>query len=171
MIRRCTDADFASVLAIVNDGAQAYRGAIPADRWHDPYMPAEELREEIAAGIDFWGIEDGGELQGIMGIQSVADVTLIRHAYVRTVVRRRGLGGRLLRSLLDKSERPFLIGTWASATWAVRFYEKHGFRLVTRAEKERLLRAYWDIPERQVETSVVLVDAKWDARAAMPTGG
>jgi N-acetylglutamate synthase-like GNAT family acetyltransferase len=160
-IRRCERADFAAVLAIVNDAAQAYRGHIPADRWHDPYMPADDLERELAAGVAFAGYEEAGALVGVMGVQDVRDVTLIRHAYVATAARGRGIGGALLAHLLAGTARPVLIGTWAAATWAVGFYEQHGFRLVSPAEKERLLRAYWSIPDRQIATSVVLVDSRW----------
>lgn len=157
MIRRCTDQDDATILAIVNDAAEAYRGIIPADRWHEPYMPAEELREEQADGVVFWGWEDeSGELLGVMGIQDRGEVTLIRHAYVRTTCRRGGIGTALLRHLETLTDRPILIGTWAAATWAIRFYERNGYRVVGPEEKSRLLRRYWRIPERQVETSVVL---------------
>jgi GNAT superfamily N-acetyltransferase len=132
---------------------------IPADRYHEPYMPPAELQAEIDAGVRFWGYADeGGELLGVMGIQDVCDVTLIRHAYVRSSHQGRGVGGALLARLRAQTERPILIGTWAAATWAVAFYERHGFRLVTPAEKDRLLRLYWTIPGRQVETSVVLVE-------------
>jgi N-acetylglutamate synthase-like GNAT family acetyltransferase len=161
VIRPCDDKDLAAIVAIVNDAAQAYKGIIPADRWQEPYMPLEELRHEIAAGVRFWGEEEDGELLGVMGLQDVQDVALIRHAYVRTARRNQGIGGRLLAHLRTLTTRPILIGTWAAAVWAVRFYEKHGFRLVTQAEKERLLRKYWSIPERQVETSVVLADETW----------
>jgi N-acetylglutamate synthase-like GNAT family acetyltransferase len=160
-IRRCGLADFAAMLAIVNDAAQAYRGHIPADRWHDPYMPADELERELAAGVVFWGWEESGSLAGVMGLQDVQDVALIRHAYVATAARGRGIGGALLAHLLAGTTRPVLVGTWAAATWATGFYEKHGFALVAPDEKERLLRAYWAIPERQIATSVVLVDPRW----------
>jgi GNAT superfamily N-acetyltransferase len=163
MIRPCADADFDSILGIVNDAAHAYRNVIPEDRWRDPYMPAGELRCEIGAGVRFYGFEEAGILDGVMGIQDVEDVTLVRHAYVRTRRRRSGMGGKLLRHLLGLSHRPVLVGTWAAATWAVRFYEKHGFRIVSEAEKDRLLRRYWKVPERQIETSVVLADSKWFA--------
>lgn len=164
MIRPCKPDDFETIYEIVNDAAQAYKGVIPADRWHEPYMGREELQHEIDAGVRFWGYEEnasdtaGVALIGVMGIQDVQDVTLIRHAYVRTTQRRKGVGGRLLSHLLTLTERPILIGTWAAATWAIRFYEKHGFRLVGEKEKNRLLKKYWSIPERQVETSVVLAE-------------
>jgi GNAT superfamily N-acetyltransferase len=164
VIRRSTDADLAAILAIVNDAAQAYRGHIPADRWHEPYMPEDELRHEMDAGVVFWGWEQDGELVGVMGLQDVADVTLIRHAYVATAARRQGIGGKLLQFLLERTARPVLIGTWAAASWAIRFYEKHGFQVVPPAEKERLLRRYWRIPDRQIETSVVLAGPSWQAR-------
>ena len=163
MIRPCTEADFAAIHAIVNDAAQAYRGHIPADRWHEPYMPEEELRHELDAGVVFWGWEQAGKLVGVMGLQDVADVALIRHAYVATAARRKGIGSGLLEFLLARTSRPVLVGTWAAATWAIRFYEKHGFRVVSPAEKERCLRKYWRISDRQIETSVVLADPKWQA--------
>jgi len=156
MIRRCSESDFESIYQIVNDAAHAYKGIIPADRWKEPYMPRGELRHEIDAGVRFWGVEENGQLAGVMGIQDVADVTLIRHAYVRSALHRRGIGGRLLDHLMALTERPLLVGTWAAATWAIRFYEAHGFRLVSPEEKDRLLRTYWSIPERQIETSVVM---------------
>jgi GNAT superfamily N-acetyltransferase len=165
MIRRCGEDDFEAIYSIVNDAAAAYQGVIPADRWHEPYMPKGELRREIDAGVLFWGDEEGGGLVGVMGIQDVQDVTLFRHAYVRTAMRNRGIGGRLLAFLYDQADRPVLIGTWAAADWAIRFYEKHGFRLVPPGEKDRLLRKYWSIPERQTETSVVLADKKWFRQA------
>jgi len=149
---------------IINDAAQAYKGVIPADRWHEPYMPMADLEAEIAKGVRFYGYRDGGELIGVMGIQEVKDVTLIRHAYVRTRSRNHGLGRALLAHLNLLSQRPVLIGTWKAAVWAIRFYEKNGFRVVGEEEKNRLLRTYWTIPERQVEESVVLVDARWDNR-------
>jgi GNAT superfamily N-acetyltransferase len=161
MIRLCDESEFDTMVEIVNDAAQAYRGVIPGDRWKDPYMPKGELRHEIDAGVVFWGYEEEGELIGLMGIQPVQDVTLIRHAYVRTAEQNRGIGGKLLVHLRTQTDRPILIGTWADAVWAVRFYEKHGFRMVSPEEKNRLLKKYWSIPERQVETSVVLADQKW----------
>jgi N-acetylglutamate synthase-like GNAT family acetyltransferase len=165
-IRRCGEADVPAMFAIINDAAQAYRGVIPADRWHEPYMPEAELRAEIAAGVAFWGAEREGRLVGVMGLQDVLDVALIRHAYVATAVRGEGIGGALLRHLVDQTDRPLLVGTWAAATWAIRFYERHGFALTSPAEKERLLRRYWSIPDRQIETSVVLVDERWRRAAS-----
>ena len=170
IIRPCRPDEEPLMSAIVCDAAQAYKGVIPADRFHEPYMPLEELRSEIAAGVNFWGAEMNGEAGGIMGIQDVdsavpaeqggiGNVTLIRHAYVRTARRGLGIGGQLLRHLVRIAQRPMLMGTWAAATWAVGFYQKHGFTLTAHAEKEKLLRVYWNIPERQVETSVVLADA------------
>lgn len=145
------------MLEIVNAAAEAYRGVIPADRWREPYMDAAELDREIASGVVFWGVEDPqGELVGVMGIQAVGDVDLIRHAYVRPEHQGRGIGRALLEHLVARAERPLLVGTWAAAEWAIRFYERNGFQTVGEAEKNRLLRAYWSIPERQVETSVVL---------------
>ena len=161
MIRLCDESELDTMVEIVNDAAQAYRGVIPEDRWKEPYMPKEELRHEIDAGVVFWGYEEEGELLGVMGIQPVQDVTLIRHAYVRTVQQNRGIGGKLLAHLRTRTDRPILIGTWADAVWAVRFYEKHDFRMVSPEEKNRLLAKYWSIPERQVETSVVLADQEW----------
>jgi GNAT superfamily N-acetyltransferase len=163
-IRACGAADREAIFAIINDAAEAYRGIIPADRWHDPYMPLAELDAEIAADVRFFGYERDGALLGVMGIQAVQDVTLIRHAYVRSADRRLGIGAQLLAHLRTLSDRPMLIGTWAAADWAVAFYEKHGFRRVSEAEKNRLLATYWTIPERQIETSVVLADEAWDAR-------
>ena len=161
MIRRCEERDLELTWTIINDGAQAYKGVIPADCWTEPYMSREELRQEIDDGVVFWGYEDGGELIGVMGIQTVQDVTLIRHAYVRTGRQKRGIGGHLLAHLRQIAKTPVLIGTWTDAVCAIRFYERHGFRLVSPEEKSRLLKKYWSIPERQAETSVVLVDATW----------
>ncbi|HNX68544.1 MAG TPA: GNAT family N-acetyltransferase [Candidatus Omnitrophota bacterium] len=160
MIRSCTAHDVKPILGIVNDAAAAYKGVIPVDCWHEPYMTEEYLRSELAAGVRFWGYEDEGELAGVMGIQDVQDVTLIRHAYVRTPKRNRGIGGMLLSFLKEKTTRPVLVGTWKAAIWAIHFYEKYGFKLVTENEKDRLLRKYWVIPARQIETSVVLADPK-----------
>jgi GNAT superfamily N-acetyltransferase len=161
MIRCCDNGDSERVWTIINDGAQAYKGMIPADQWAEPYMSLEEMQSEISDGVVFWGFEDGRELVGVMGIQKVQDVTLIRHAYVRSGWQKRGIGAQLLAHLRGLTHDPILIGTWADAVWAIRFYEKHGFRMVSFADKDRLLKKYWSIPERQRETSVVLADSKW----------
>jgi N-acetylglutamate synthase-like GNAT family acetyltransferase len=161
MIRRCDNVDFEVIWAIINDGAQAYRGTIPEDRWTEPYMSREKLQHEIDDGVVFWGYEDADNLLGVMGLQEVRDVTLIRHAYVRTSSQKQGVGARLLSHLRLQTKRPVLIGTWADAVWAICFYERHGFQMVSTTEKDRLLKQYWSIPERQIETSVVLADAKW----------
>ena len=161
MIRKCLDNDFEVICEIINDAAQAYKGVIPADRWHEPYMPQDQLQREIAAGVSFWGVEENCQLIGVMGIQDKGEVTLIRHAYVRSLLRSRGTGSQLLRFLESMTEKPILIGTWAGATWAVAFYQKNGYRLVSTDEKNHLLKKYWSIPERQIETSVVLAGGKW----------
>jgi GNAT superfamily N-acetyltransferase len=160
MIRLCDHNDFDLVWAIINDGAHAYQGIIPADRWTEPYMSREHLQHEIDEGVVFWGYEQDGTLAGVMGIQPVQDVTLIRHAYVRTGNQKQGIGALLLAHLRGMAKTSILIGTWADATWAIRFYQKYGFRLLSPEEKDRLLRKYWSIPERQIETSVVLSDTK-----------
>ena len=167
MIRRCTAGDFDRILAIVNEAATAYRGIIPDDRWKDPYMSAEELAAEIAAGIDFDGYEIAGTgLVGVMGVQLVEDVALIRHAYVATGHQGSGIGSALLGGLRGRVGCPVLVGTWAAATWAIDFYRRHGFEVVPAREKSTLLRRYWTVPERQIETSVVLADSRWRARAS-----
>jgi N-acetylglutamate synthase-like GNAT family acetyltransferase len=168
MLRHCDERDFETIYTIINDGAQAYKGVIPGDRWTEPYMSREKLRHEIEEGIAFWGCEENGELAGVMGLQQVQDVTLIRHAYVRTASRNQGIGGKLLSHLRTITSRPVLIGTWADAVWAIGFYEKHGFRVVDSREKTVLLGKYWKIPDRQVETSVVLADAQWPIRNSPP---
>lgn len=157
MIRPFANGDFEEVLAIINEAADAYRGVIPADRWHDPYMPGEELRKEIDAGVQFSVLSEGERLVGVMGVQRVRDAILIRHAYVRKLGQRQGTGSALMAHLLAGVKGRVMVGTWGAAQWAVRFYERHGFRLVTPAEKDRLLSTYWSIPDRQRETSVVLV--------------
>lgn len=161
MIRRCADADFSVIEGVINEAAQAYRGVIPADCWHEPYMTVCALDTEIAAGVNFWGWDESGALIGVMGLQQVRDVTLIRHAYVRSAHQGRGIGGALLDFLADRATGPLLVGTWAAAVWAIRFYERHGFRLVSAAEKDRLLDTYWSIPSRQKETSVVLSSTRY----------
>jgi N-acetylglutamate synthase-like GNAT family acetyltransferase len=164
MIRKCTESDFDAIFEIINDSAIVYKGVIPEDRWHDPYMPAEEVRREIDDGVTFWGFEKDGDLLGIMGIQDKGDVVLIRHAYVRTRSRKQGIGEKLLRHLEGLTDKPILIGTWKAASWAISFYQKNGYSRVSEAEKNRLLKKYWSIPERQVETSVVLANSTWMAR-------
>ena len=158
-VRRCRGDERETILRIVNLAAEAYRGVIPADRWREPYMPAGELEEEIAAGVAFWGYyEPDGELLGVMGIQTVRDVDLIRHAYVMPGRQRGGVGTALLEHLIGLSTQRTLVGTWAAAEWAVGFYRRHGFELVTPQQRTALLRSYWTIPERQIETSVVLAN-------------
>ena len=157
MINELSASDFERILEIINDAAEAYKGVIPDDRWHEPYMPEDELREEIDSGIRFYGWLEDGVPVGVMGIQTVRDATLIRHAYVLTRHQRKGIGSKLLRHLIYLAEtRKMLVGTWKDAIWAIDFYEKHGFRLTPPEEKDRLLREYWDVPERQIETSIVL---------------
>jgi GNAT superfamily N-acetyltransferase len=156
MVRPCRDDEQSTLLHIVNAAAQRYRGVIPDDCWHEPYMHADELAHEVAAGVKFWGAELDAALVGVMGMQQVLDVALIRHAYVAPEVQGRGLGGLLLRELCAQQPRPVLVGTWAAATWAIRFYERHGFCLAANDEKAVLLRKYWSVPERQIEASVVL---------------
>jgi GNAT superfamily N-acetyltransferase len=156
MVRPCTPADAEQILAVINDGARAYRGVIPDDCWHEPYMPMSELQRELDAGVRFWCIDDEGQIDAVMGIQDVQDVALIRHAYTRTLAQGKGFGGRLLTHLAGQSDRPILIGTWTTAAWAIRFYQARGFELVTPEEKERLLKKYWTVSERQIAESVVL---------------
>jgi GNAT superfamily N-acetyltransferase len=161
MIRRCDERDFEFIWSIINDGAAAYKGAIPVDCWTEPYMSRDELHAEIEDGVSFWGYEENGALKGVMGVQQVEDVTLIRHAYVRTDSQKLGIGSGLLSHLRKLTRGPVLIGTWRDAEWAIRFYEKHGFRLINPEQKARLLKRYWNVPERQLETSVVLADPTW----------
>lgn len=149
------------IYAIINEAAQVYKGVIAEDRWKMPYMSKKELKHEINEGVAFWGYEANGRLMGVMGIQPVQDVTLIRHAYVRPEWQNQGIGTKLLFELRQRTDRPILIGTWAAAAWAIQFYQKHGFEKVSPQEKNRLLEKYWSIPARQVETSVVLADRKW----------
>lgn len=158
MIRECTESDFNTIFEIINDAAKAYRGVIPEDRCNEPYMSFEELRKEIEDGIFFWGLEHNGQLLGVMGSQDKGDVTLIRHAYVRTRAQRQGIGTKLLRHLQSLTEKPILVGTWAAASWSISFYEKNGYTLVSENERNHLLGKYWSIPKRQLETSVVLTN-------------
>jgi GNAT superfamily N-acetyltransferase len=167
-VRRCSDDERAAVLAIINAAAEAYRGVIPADRWHAPYMSSRELEGEIASGVVFWGYEADGALVGIMGIQAVRDVDLIRHAYVAPASQSRGVGGALLAHLSRSTTRRILVGTWAAAEWAIRFYRRHGFELVSPERAAALLKAYWNIPDRQIETSVVLAKPPLDAEHIQP---
>jgi GNAT superfamily N-acetyltransferase len=157
MIRACADADVAAIEGIINEAAGVYRGVIPDDCWHEPYMSRSDLQAEIGAGVSFSGWDESGRLIGVMGIQPVRDATLIRHAYVRPGPQGQGIGAALLETLVERAGGPVLVGTWAAAAWAIRFYERHGFRLVTPEEKDRLLQTYWTISPRQRETSVVLV--------------
>jgi N-acetylglutamate synthase-like GNAT family acetyltransferase len=161
MIRQCKESDFSSILEIINDAARAYKGVIPEDRWHDPYMSDRELAREIEDGVVFWGLEREGRIFGIMGIQDRGEVTLIRHSYIRPEAQKTGIGTQLLTHLQTMTEKPILIGTWAAAGWAISFYRKNGYTLLPEEEKTRLLGKYWSIPDRQVETSVVLADEKW----------
>jgi GNAT superfamily N-acetyltransferase len=161
-IRRCRDEEREAILAIVNEAAAAYRGVIPDDRWHEPYMEQRDLDREVAAGVLFWGYEADGRLVGVMGIQPVDDVDLIRHAYVLPESQRHGVGGALLRHLRGQTPRRMLVGTWAAAEWAVGFYRRHGFELVSPERRTELLERYWSIPPRQIETSVVLADPPYE---------
>ena len=161
MIFKCEQSDFTDICDIINDAANAYKGVIPADRWHDPYMPEEELQKQIDEGVQFWCWKEHGEMMGVMGIQYKQNVTLIRHAYVRSVHRNKGIGSKLLAHLASIADTPVLIGTWAAAKWAIDFYEKHGYRLLSKEITASLLRKYWNIPERQIETSVVLASSDW----------
>ena len=167
MFRKCNESDFDSIYKVINSAAIAYKGMIPADRWKEPYMSEDDLVNEIAAGVVFWCWNEEGAILGVMGIQDVKDVTLIRHAYTDPTCQRKGIGSKLLRHLAAQTKRPLLMGTWADAKWAVQFYEKHGFNLVTEEEKNILLRKYWNIPERQVETSVVLSNTQVEMLPAL----
>ena len=162
MIRACTAADLAVMHAIINEAAERYRGVIPGDCFHDPYMSRAELESEIAGGVQFSGWEEAGELVGVMGVQRVKDATLIRHAYVRTSRQGQGIGGKLLKDLAGRVTGPLLIGTWAAADWAIRFYERQGFALVSPERKAVPLKSYWSIPDRQIETSVVLASPAYE---------
>jgi N-acetylglutamate synthase-like GNAT family acetyltransferase len=161
MIRKCKATDKGTIFDIINDAAIIYKGVIPTDRYHEPYMPINELEKEITEGVNFFGYEENSVLMGIMGFQDKGEVCLIRHAYVRTQRQNAGIGKQLLHFLKKQTEKPILIGTWADAHWAIRFYNSNGFKLVDKDEKDKLLKKYWHIPLRQVETSVVLADNKW----------
>ena len=166
MISKCEQKDFNEIYEIINDAASAYKGVIPADSWHEPYMTEEELKRQIDEGVQFWSYREDGKIIGVMGIQFKEDVSLIRHAYVRTTKRNKGIGSKLLEHLYAVSTTPVLIGTWAAATWAIGFYQKHGFRLLPTEEKNNLLRKYWTIPVRQIETSVVLASPYWETKVS-----
>jgi GNAT superfamily N-acetyltransferase len=175
-IRPCRQDELPTICAIVNAAAEAYRGIIPDDCFHEPYMPLTELQGEVAAGVKFWASDEDGALVGVMGIQPqsplhgvpgtlrepVRDVDLIRHSYVLPSRQRRGIGGALLEHLQHLSTRRMLVGTWAAATWAIDFYRRHGFAEVSSEKKNELLRRYWTIPDRQIETSVVLANPPLD---------
>jgi N-acetylglutamate synthase-like GNAT family acetyltransferase len=160
-IRQSVESDLAAIGAVINDAAQAYRGVIPPDRWHEPYMPKDELAREIADGVVFWVAEEEGRLLGVMGMQDKGSVALVRHAYVAPVEQRKGVGTKLLRHVQSLTDKPILIGTWADASWAIEFYRRNGFSVVPARDRDRLLRTYWSVPERQIETSVVLADRRW----------
>ncbi len=164
MICKCEQKDFNKIYEIINDAATAYRGVIPEDRWHEPYMTEEELQRQIDEGVQFWGYTEDLEIIGVMGIQFKEVVTLIRHAYVRTIKRNKGIGRKLLEHLCALTTTPVLIGTWADAKWAIEFYQKHGFRLLPKEEKDNLLRKYWMIPVRQIDSSVVLASSDWKSK-------
>lgn len=172
LIRNVREADLGVALAIVNAAAQAYRGVIPADRWREPYMPPDELEQEIADGVIFWVAEEDGRLLGVMGIQDKGEVALVRHAYVLPAMQGKGVGTRLLRHVEGLAGKPVLIGTWADASWAIEFYRRNGFTVVPDRDKNSLLRRYWSIPARQIETSVVLADGRWmEAQPRAPADG
>jgi GNAT superfamily N-acetyltransferase len=171
LIRACVDGDRPSMLGIVNAAAEAYRGAIPPDCWREPYMPADELASEIADGVDFAGYEVKGVLAGVMGMQTVRDVCLIRHAYVLPDLQGHGIGSELLEHLCRRIDRPILVGTWRAASWAIRFYERHGFAAVPDKDVASLLKSYWAVPARQIETSVVLSSPSWRPAQGGRLGG
>ena len=163
MITKSEQNDFDTIYEIINDAASAYRGIIPVDRWHEPYMTKEELEKQIEEGVQFWKYSENDKIIGVMGIQFKENVTLIRHAYVRTLERKKGIGSKLLQHLCKSVTTPILIGTWADAKWAIEFYQKHGFRLLPEEERNNLLQKYWSVPIRQIETSVVLASTNWDS--------
>ena len=161
IIRKSEDADLPQIFAVINEAAQAYRGVIPLDQWHEPYMTKDQLDTAIAQGVVFWVAEDQGRLLGVMGIQDKGPLALVRHAYVAPTTQRKGVGTQLLRHVEHLAQKPILIGTWADASWAIDFYRRNGFTLVPDTQKDRLLRTYWSIPDRQIQTSVVLADRRW----------
>lgn len=166
IIRPCTPEDMPELCSVINDAAQVYKGVIPADRWHTPYMSMEDLEREISDGVHFSCFESTRKIHGVMGIQDRGDVTLIRHAYVLTEHHKQGVGTQLLRNAELATDKPILVGTWMAAAWAIGFYSKNGYRLLSREETDLLLRKYWRVPERQIETSVVLASvARWPSAA------
>jgi GNAT superfamily N-acetyltransferase len=166
MIRKLSCVELGSMLHVINCASEAYRGVIPEDRWKEPYMSSTELNEEIESGVQFFGWMEERSLMGLMGIQPLNSVTLIRHAYVLPNQQRRGIGEKLLNHLLRLAKASeILVGTWRAAWLAIRFYQKNGFVLVSREEGDRLLRKYWNIPEQQVTTSVVL---KFEKETLLP---
>jgi GNAT superfamily N-acetyltransferase len=165
-IRRSQDTELSAILGVVNEAAQAYCGVIPDDRWHEPYMAKDDLVREIADGIAFWVADEDGRLLGVIGLQDKVAVALVRHAYVAPATQRKGVGTQLLRHVESLAGKPLLIGTWATASWAIDFYRRNGFTMLPPGETERLLRTYWSIPDRQIATSVVLADRRW--REAQP---
>lgn len=168
-VRESRETDLSVMLAIINDAAQAYRGVIPADRWREPYMSLDEMEEEMATGVAFWVVEEESLLLGVMGIQDKGQVALVRHAYVAPRMQRKGVGSRLLRHVEGLADKPMLVGTWADASWAIEFYRRNGFTTVPYRQKNALLRKFWSIPPRQIETSVVLADKRW--MRARPSSG
>jgi N-acetylglutamate synthase-like GNAT family acetyltransferase len=169
LVRRMRESDLVAALTIVNDAARSYRGVIPADRWHEPYLSRDELEREIADGVIFWVADEDESLLGVMGLQDKGEVALVRHAYIAPTVQRRGVGTLLLRHVAALANKPVLIGTWADSSWAIEFYRRNGFTVVSNEQKDTLLRKYWAIPARQIDTSVVLADGRWmQAQRAAP---
>ena len=171
MIRLCEPPDFETIYEIINDAAQAYKGLIAPDCWQEPYMPRDELRHEIEAAVTFWAVEEKAHVVAVMGLQHVQDVALIRHAYTRSAHQHRGHGSALLTHLQEHTDCPMLVGTWKAATWAIRFYERYGFRVLDSEETVRLLRRFWTVSPRQIEESVVLADGRWRGTGERGYGG
>jgi N-acetylglutamate synthase-like GNAT family acetyltransferase len=165
MIRECDEKDFESILGIINDAAMKYKGVIPAECWREPYMSEEALKKDIESGVQFYGYEEVNVLIGVMGIQYFPDVTLIRDAYVRGSAQGKGIGGTLLRYLISKTDKPVLIGTWRDTEWSVKFYEKHGFKVLGKSEADALLKKYWVASKTHFDNSVVLADGKYAQNA------
>jgi len=161
MIRPCEEKDYDVICEIINDSAKLYKGVIPDELYKEPYITKDKLKEEVEAGVNFWIYEENGQPVGVMGIQHVKDVTLIRHAYVLREKQKQGIGTKLLNHLINLTDKPILIGTWAKANWAIRFYQKNGFKLVSQEEKDKLLKKYWSLPDLQIQTSVVLANKDW----------